>query len=361
MRKSNTEISAPARLVDDGSGWQTSTVLSQALVSYVARELKNAFTNDAKEPSVIDEAIRRGFTRLDDDIVQGALRSISSAATRAEIIADIAPAVSGSMAVLAIYDPELSILRVASVGDSRAVLGQLSGGNSANGTWNALALSTPQTPVREDELAILLKEHPDEPEMIANKRLLGIPVTRAFGDHRWKWPAEAIAEGRKKYYAFEARPNFKSPPYLHATPEISTTVVKPGDFAILGTDGLWDTMSAENAIRCMSMWIHETNRRVDEGEEYLGKLSDAHAESIPVMEEEQETRVGETWSWIARPEDFVCEDANAATHLIRNALGGNRREQFCTLMGVLPPSTDDARDDMTVQVIFFGDVVKGCA
>lgn len=346
------------RFVDDYSGWQTSTVLSQALVSYVARELKGIPLDDMKESSVIEEAIRKGFTRLDDDIVQGALKSISSTATRAEIIADIAPAISGSMAVLAIYDPESSTLRVASVGDSRAVLGQSSVDESANNRkWQPLSLSTPHTPDREDELAVLLREHPDEPEMIANKRLLGIPVTRAFGDHRWKWPAEAIAEGRKKFYGPEARPNYKSPPYLHACPEISTTIIKPGEFAILGTDGLWDTMSADNAVKCMSEWIEETNRRVDAGEDTLSKLSDAHAESLPVVED-QETRVGETWCWTARPEDFVWEDANAATHLVRNALGGNRREQFCTLMGVLQPSTDDARDDMTVQVIFFGDVVK---
>ena len=316
------------------------------------------YGNDDSE--TVDTAIKKGFTRLDEDIVQGALQATKATATRAEIIADIAPAVSGSMAVLAIYDPNSSILRVASVGDSRAVLGQFDASAAAeDGKWKAVTLSTPQTPTREDELASLLKQHPDEPDMIANKRLLGIPVTRAFGDHRWKWSAESIAETHKKFYAPEARPNYKSPPYLHAEPEISTTLVKSGDFAILGTDGLWDTMSAENAIKCMDLWIGETNRRAQAGEEALGKLSDAYAESKPILKEEQETRVGEPWRWNARPEDFVCEDANAATHLVRNALGGNRREQFCTVMGVLQPFTDDARDDMTVQVIFFGEVLKG--
>ena len=82
-----------------GSGYQTSTVLSQALASYVARELKQA---DKADPASIDKAITRGFVKLDDDIVKGALESVTTGETRprAEVIANIAPAISGSMAVL---------------------------------------------------------------------------------------------------------------------------------------------------------------------------------------------------------------------------------------------------------------------
>lgn len=224
---------------DTFRGYQTSTVLSQALVSYVARELKQA---DKTDPASIDRAIRDGFVKLDDDIVKGALESVTSAGRRprADVIADIAPAISGSMAVLAVYDPATSTLRVASVGDSQAVLGQKAAAPS--GTWTAVPLSAPQTPDRPDELARIHAEHPGEPDAdlltADGKRLLGLPVTRAFGDHRWKWPEEAIADARKKFYAPPARPNAKTPPYLSAEPEISTTVVKGGDFAVLAT-GKW--------------------------------------------------------------------------------------------------------------------------
>lgn len=142
-------------------GYQTSTVLSQALVSYVARELKQA---DKTDPASIDKAITDGFIKLDDDIVKGALNSINSAGSRprAEVIADIAPAISGAMAILAIYDPAMSTLRVASVGDSQAVLGQKAADGPA--TWTAVPLSTPQTPDRPDELARIHEQHPGEPD-----------------------------------------------------------------------------------------------------------------------------------------------------------------------------------------------------
>lgn len=70
----------------------------------------------------------------------------------------------------------------------------------------------------------------------------GLPVTRAFGDHRWKWPEDAITAG-KKFYAPPGRPNAKTPPYLSAEPEISTTVVKSGDFAVLAT-GKWSHLES---------------------------------------------------------------------------------------------------------------------
>lgn len=206
----------------------------------MARELKQA---DKTDPVSVDKAIHDGFVKLDDDIVKGALESVTSAGSRprAEVIADIAPAISGSMAVLAIYDPATSTLRVASVGDSQAVLGQKEATGPSE-TWKAVPLSTPQTPDRPDELARIHAEHPGEPDAdiltADGKRLLGLPVTRAFGDHRWKWPDEAIADARKKFYAPPARPNAKTPPYLSAVPEISTTVVKDGDFAVLAT-GEW--------------------------------------------------------------------------------------------------------------------------
>lgn len=226
-------------------GFQTSLVLSQALVSYVARELKQA---DKTDPASIDKAITDGFVRLDDDIIQGALASVNSSGSRprAEVIADIAPAISGSMAVLAIYDQSTSTLRVASVGDSQAVLGRrqeaAAGAGAGETTWAAVPLSTPQTPDRPDELALIRERHPGEPDSdlltADGRRLLGLPVTRAFGDHRWKWPEDAVAAAHKKFYAFPPRPNAKTPPYLSAEPEISTTVARDGDFAVLATGKL---------------------------------------------------------------------------------------------------------------------------
>ncbi|KAL8733682.1 MAG: hypothetical protein Q9181_003498, partial [Wetmoreana brouardii] len=87
---------------------------------------------------------------------------------------------SGSCALLAVYDVASQLLRVACLGDSRAVLGR----RKAEGSWEAVPLSTDQTGYNEEEVARLQAEHPGEPEIIKNGRLLGLAVTRAFGDMR---------------------------------------------------------------------------------------------------------------------------------------------------------------------------------
>jgi pyruvate dehydrogenase phosphatase len=61
-------------------------------------------------------------------------------------------------------------------------------------------------------------------------------------------------------------------------------------------------------------------------------------------------------NWQVTPEDFVYEEMNVATHLAQNALGGKRRKLFCGAVGTEGPTSRNARDDTTVQVIFFGKV-----
>lgn len=109
-------------------------------------------------------------------------------------------------------------------------------------------------------------------------------------------------------------------------------------------------------MNCLQLWLQD-DRLKNPGTKQDAQRPEA-TESTPVSlgDEEPETRVSAVWDWKCRAEDFVVEDDNAATHLARNALGGKRREQFCTMLGVLAPHKDDAHDDTTVQVVFFGDI-----
>ena len=54
-------------------------------------------------------------------------------------------------------------------------------------------------------------------------------------------------------------------------------------------------------------------------------------------------------------ERFVVEDKNAATHLVRNALGGKDQDMLSALLTLPSPYSRRYRDDLTVQVIFFGE------
>lgn len=94
---------------------------------------------------------------------------------------ELAGAESGSCALVAVYDVATQLLCVACVGDSRAVLGR----RNKKGDWEAVPLSVDQTGYNKDEVARLRAEHPNEPQMIQDGRLLGLAVTRAFGDMRY--------------------------------------------------------------------------------------------------------------------------------------------------------------------------------
>jgi serine/threonine protein phosphatase PrpC len=98
--------------------------------------------------------------------------------------------------------------------------------------------------------------------------MLGIAVTRAFGDHRWKWDNEFIKAVQHKFWGTAPRPGSKSPPYMTAEPEITETEVvrrEPGDgkgksdFMILASDGTWPPESevGDPSNRIRSCWpIH---------------------------------------------------------------------------------------------------------
>lgn len=83
---------------------------------------------------------------------------------------------------------------------------------------------------------------------------------RAFGDMQFKWSLElqqSILASLKSRVDLDSvalhhytPPNYKTPPYLDATPEIIYHKLRPQDrFLILGTDGLWDELGNKEAVR----------------------------------------------------------------------------------------------------------------
>lgn len=131
-------------------------------------------------PEDIDQAISDAFLRLDNDILNAATEVICGSRPLQRAMNELEAAESGSCALLAIYDVTSQLLRVACVGNSRAVLGR----RKTEGSWEAVPLSTDQTGYNEEEVARLRAQHPGEPDMVKDGRLLGLAVTRAFGDLR---------------------------------------------------------------------------------------------------------------------------------------------------------------------------------
>ncbi|KAF2471616.1 phophatase 2C family protein-like protein [Lindgomyces ingoldianus] len=357
---------------DGHSGWVTSAKLRETLISFVARELDSAFKSALADPSLrfptpesIDKAIKTGFLRLDHEIVHESVAKVQKAQSKLAAAELLAPALSGSCALLSFYDSRSKLLRVACTGDSRAVLGR----RGASGKWTATPLSTDQTGSSASEAERLRKDHPGEPSVVRNGRILGgLEPSRAFGDAIYKWSLKTNEELKRSYFGRSPSPLLKSPPYVTAEPVITTTKVEPenGDFVVMATDGLWEMLTNEEVVGLVGQWLDaqgNTNGRNARTESWLkswwstqktlpveqkGHDSDGTGQRAPIRQQQWGTKT-------SLNERFVVEDKNAATHLVRNALGGNDQDQLSALLTLPSPFSRRYRDDLTVEVIFFGE------
>lgn len=331
-------------VLDGHAGWQTAEVLEEQLVPFVQRSLqrkgKPLLSEDAS-PELVQSALRQAFMDLDDTIMK-AVPSVSESKDLSlqEKVKQLAPAWAGSCALLSVYDPITSTLHVACTGDSRAVLGQ-----KRNGKWEAIPLSVDQTGSNEDEIARLYKEHPGEENIVKDGRVLGMMVSRAFGDSRWKWSLDVQEDVKQRFYGPAPLPapkyNVQTPPYLTAEPVVTSIKVDPAkrSFLILATDGLWDMLSSQQGVDLVGKWL-ESQPGGGNTEPTHGSFDFSHF------------RKGASWKFVE--ERTTTQDDNAAVHLARNALGGNHHELVAGRLAFSPPFSRRVRDDITVQVVFFG-------
>ncbi|KAF3765864.1 protein serine/threonine phosphatase 2C [Cryphonectria parasitica EP155] len=347
---------------DGHSGWTTSAKLRQTLISYVARELNETYKAGGNADAV-DAAIKKGFTRLDDEIVHQSVQEVLKSNSRSVAAELLAPALSGSCALLSFYDSSSGLLRVACTGDSRAVLGR----RSENGKWTATPLSVDQTGGNQDEANRMRKLHPGEEHVIRNGRVLGgLEPTRAFGDASYKWSKEIASRLRESFFGRAQSPLLKTPPYVTAEPVVTTTKVHPekGDFLVLATDGLWEMLTNEEVVGLVGKWLETQTSKASTSQfdSVWSKIFGAQKNGLPVehgsegvVGDGQKTPIRVRQWGISRDDDrFVVKDNNVATHLIRNALGGKNEEMVSALLTLPSPYSRRYRDDLTVQVIFFG-------
>ncbi|KAL9001175.1 MAG: hypothetical protein Q9169_000359 [Polycauliona sp. 2 TL-2023] len=361
---------------DGHGGWTTSAKLRQVLTSYVARELNATYKTTFTTPShvcpsaaSVDAAIKQGFLKCDHDIVHESINKAQKANTKSAAADLLGPALSGSCALLSFYDSRSKDFRVACTGDSRAVLGRL----DSKGTWTAQPLSEDQTGGTPGEMARLRAEHPGEPNVVAHGRVLGnLEPSRAFGDAHYKWARDIQDMVKKNWFGRSPLTLLKTPPYVTAEPVVTTTKIMPerGDFVVLATDGLWEMLTNEEVVGLVGRWLEEnpvnpttsTSASSSWTQSILGKKTRSDA-SLPVKRSPEEKGPSgqrnpirrQQWDIQAGDERFVVEDKNAATHLVRNALGGRDRDMVSGLLTLPSPYSRRYRDDLTVEVIFFGE------
>ena len=346
-------------IFDGHSGPFTSAKLSRDMVRYVAKQLSPLVTGDAHGSSAeVDTAISSAFVQLDNDIVQESFRNLFKDPSQ-ENMASLLPAISGSCALLSLYNSSDKSLKVAVTGDSRALIGSV----DAQGNWTTRALSTDQTGDNAAEVQRIQEEHPGEPNAVCRGRVLGcLQPSRAFGDYRYKVNSvdghklNELPDHVKVYFRSVPR-DLLTPPYVTARPEVTTTAIDNSTkFMVMGSDGLFELLTNEEIAGLVVRW----------SEKYMSKSATV-PQTLPAVsdlsDDKEAQRPAFRYKKSAQNNSaYILEDANVATHLIRNALSaGGQKSYVSTLASIPEPMSRKYRDDLTVTVVFFGDEATGPA
>ncbi|XP_031806180.1 pyruvate dehydrogenase [acetyl-transferring]-phosphatase 2, mitochondrial [Sarcophilus harrisii] len=289
----------------------------------------------------IKEALAYSFQRLDSDIsleIQAPLEN--------EMLRNLSLQVAFSGATACMAHVDGIHLHVANTGDCRAILGV----QEENGAWSCLPLTRDHNAWNKSELLRLKKEHPESEErtVIMDDRLLGVLMpSRAFGDVQLKWSKELQQSILQKGFDTEALniyrftpPNYHTPPYLTAEPEITYHKLRRQDkFLVLASDGLWDLLRNEDVIRLVVEHLQEASRP-----ELTGKPANLGLMQSLLLQR--------------KAKGLHAPDQNAATHLIRHAIGCNEygemdQERLAAMLTLPEDLARMYRDDITVTVVYF--------
>lgn len=188
----------------------------------------------------ISVALQNAFLQLDKDIAAEALEH--------QTPRTLSVAMSGAVACV-VYINGLD-MHLANTGDCLAVLGSI----NESGEWETKRLTNEHNSDNLAEVRRITGDHPlsERDTVIRGERLLGqLAPLRAFGDFRYKWPLDILKKYVVPYYGEHViPPNYLTPPYLTAEPEISFHTITPRDrFLIIATDGIWDFMTATQAVK----------------------------------------------------------------------------------------------------------------
>lgn len=194
---------------------------------------------------------------------------------------------SGTTALVIDIDLQSLTATCSNAGDCRLLVFCL------DGTKHRVVFQTEDLNVKTpSERERLVREHPNENHIFVGDRLFGrLMCTRGepssrlsfiqidsekwsgFGDGYYKLPRGLFGDARHRGYidtisSIERKGKipmnaqyaslffgYKTPPYITARPETSSCQLQNGSIVILASDGLWDLISAEEAMRIVSLGI----------------------------------------------------------------------------------------------------------
>jgi pyruvate dehydrogenase phosphatase len=305
------------------------------------KHIEEVYTTFDSDNTDIVSALESAFIKLDRDLCAEAIPTDSHVD---EDLLQICTA--GSCACVALVKDD--DLYIANCGDARAILGTI----DDHGNPAVVALSHDHNIRNESEVKRVLSEHPsnESHSVIRSDRLLGLLMPfRAFGDVRFKWPANYLREYLQPYYKKgDAIPQYYlTPPYLTVRPEITKhKLTRKDKFLVLATDGVWDLLSPEKVVEL----IFNHQKGIQSFDRFVLNKSGSNKSSIKLKE------INELL--LTRHQAIKNQpiDQNSATNLIRHALAYTSKGQFDSklLSDVLTfPNPRSIRDDITITIVYF--------
>lgn len=156
----------------------------------------------------------------------------------------------------------------------------------------------------------------------------------------------------KSFFARLPHKNTKTPPYVTAEPVITSVhiALKNEDFVVMASDALWEMLTNEEVVGLVGQWkLDQEKRKQNVVKSPLQQawlwIWPSSSTSLPV---EQSTASLKTLRFADRPgqwelerkrEQYVCKDDNVATHIARNAFGGNQEDLMAGLLMLPTPNS----------------------
>ncbi|KAK2466049.1 hypothetical protein APHAL10511_001691 [Amanita phalloides] len=405
IQRDDSDPSAPGdylffAVMDGHAGYHTSRLLSRVLIDAVVLELaqltkapgpmgrldwiKSFIQSPSSQSSImlsperVTSSLQNAFTKLDTELLNAPLRvlanNIDQESRKNKAIPDLSkhplalstmlPSLSGSCAIMALFDTANRDLYVACTGDSRAVAGIWEPMGRDQGQWRIEVLSEDQTGRNLEEKKRMQSEHPpDEADYVIREgRVLGgLEPTRAFGDARYKWPRPIQETLNQAFMIGNNKPMrpppalFKTPPYVTARPVVSHRKLSfPGDadtpqkegavrFVVLATDGLWDELTNEEVVALVGGHFAGLKGKVPRSKLLSLVPTTTGAQGVEGKNKKDTNTIGH-WAF---------EDDNLSAHLIRNAFGGGDEAKLRKLLSIPAPHSRRYRDDITVTVVWW--------
>lgn len=304
-------------------------------------------------PEAIQTVIKTSIDITDSYIMSHFLGRVFSSLTK-KYAGDAIRATAFSCFISALYEADVRLLHVTSLGNMRGILGRPRQAEDGSVTYEVHVLSADHTPGNPEERARIEAAHPGE-NLFADGTLLGRPYTRCIGDGKLKWSTKVQTRLHTDYISAAPDPRVQTPPYISAQPDVRTIKTRPGDFLVLSSSWLTECLTNEEVVGLVGVWLAK-NR-----DTHLYRPIDPEApvpapgviilpEDLPVALKQDTTTMYQRWN---TPKRFINTDVTPTLHLANNATGGADADLRETLLGLAPPESENNTNSLGIAVVFF--------